>query len=164
MKFFSKNESKSILVILTILFLVIGYNMSISIRRGRDATRKNDIYAIQKALDTYYQKYRIYPLSTEDGKIIGCFDGEVLRDKISGFPLNAKVCEWGVSSFEDMSVMPRDPYAKKGISYLYISEGKSYEFYISLEGKDEDEYTVSILNKNLHCGNKICNYGRGDKW
>lgn len=160
MKPFLRSEIKPIATILTILFIVTIYNMSISLRRGRDATRKNDIYAIEKALDTYYQKYRIYPLSTQDGKIIGCFDGEVKLD-IAGQPTNSVVCEWGKSSFEEIKVMPRDPYAKNGMNYLYISEGLSYKFYVSLEGKDEAEYTVSIFNQNLQCGNEICNYGRG---
>ena len=56
--------------------------------------------------------------------------------------------------------MPRDPLYNKGNSYKYISDGKSYEIYISLEGKDEAEYTPQIAAKYLQCGTKICNYGR----
>ena len=134
--------------------------MSISLRRGRDATRKNDIYAVEKALDTYYQKYRVYPKSTDDGRIIGCFDGKVSLDS-AGYPTNAVVCEWGESSFEEIRVMPQDPYAKKGMDYLYVSDELSYMFYVSLEGKDEAEYTILIENLNLQCGNQVCNYGRG---
>lgn len=160
MKLFSKEETKSILLILVILFSVTAYNMAISIRRGRDATRKNDISAIQKSLDTYYQKYRVFPKSTVDGKIIGCFDGEVAIDS-SGIPTNSIVCEWGKSTFEEIKTMPQDPYAKKGMNYLYISDGSEYNFYVSLEGRDEPEYTQAIALKNLQCGNKICNYGRG---
>ena len=162
MKPFSKIETKYILSILFILLSVTLYNMSISLRRGRDATRKNDIYSVEKALDTYYQKYRTYPLSTVDGKIIGCFNEEVDLN-VSGQPTNMVVCDWGVSSFEEIKTMPRDPYSKKGANYLYVSDGQSYEFYVSLEGKDEAEYTISIHNQNLQCGNQICNYGRGVK-
>lgn len=163
MKPFNKVEIKSILFILVVLFGVVAVNMAVSLRRGRDATRKNDISSVQKALDTYYQKYRIYPLSSSDGQIVGCFDSEVIRDISTGYPLNPVRCEWGVSSFEEIKVMPRDPNAKDGVNYSYQSDGKSYYFYVSLEGKDEPEYTISIYNQNLHCGNKICNYGRGDK-
>lgn len=160
MKPFSRSEIKPVAIILTILFIVTIYNMSISLRRGRDATRKNDISTVQKALDTYYQKYRVYPKSTSDGRIIGCFDGEVKLDT-AGYPINVTVCEWGQSSLEEIKVMPRDPYSKKGTNYLYVSDGSSYMFYVSLEGKDEAEYTTSVLNQNLQCGNQICNYGRG---
>lgn len=160
MKKFSKGEIKSILIILIVLFSVTLYNMSISLRRGRDATRKNDIYAVEKAIDTYYQKYRVYPKATSDGRIIGCFEGEVKLDT-AGYPTNAVVCEWGKSSFEEIRVMPQDPYAKKGMDYLYVSDESSYMFYVSLEGKDEAEYTILTKNLNLQCGNQVCNYGRG---
>lgn len=157
---FSKNELKSIIIILICLFGVFIFNISISLRRGRDSIRKNDISAIQKSLDTYYQKYRIYPLSNESGQIIGCFDGDVVRDKSTGAPLNTVPCLWGESRFEDKNLMPRDPSYKKGASYKYISDGSRYEIYISLEGKDEAEFTPQIASKYLQCGTKICNYGR----
>ncbi len=157
---FTTKELKLISIILLCLFCVIFFNMSISLRRGRDSIRKNDISALQKSLDTYYQKYRVYPLSTEDGKIIGCFEDEVKRDTKTGYPINVKDCVWGESKFEDDKLMPRDPTYKNGNSYKYISNGKRYEIYISLEGKDEAEYTASIASRYLHCGTKICNYGR----
>lgn len=161
-KFFSKVESKIILFIFLVLFLVSGYNMLISLRRGRDSIRKNDISAIENSLDTYLQKYKIYPLSTTDGKIIGCFESGAIIDEISGNPINAITCEWGKSKFEGKNFMPQDPFYKKGHSYFYVSDGRKYKIYISLEGKSEAEYTPSIASKNLQCGTKICNYGRGN--
>lgn len=163
MKKFTKSELRTIFTILIVLFGVTFINMSISLRRGRDSIRKNDISAIQKALDTYYQKYRIYPSSTDDGKIVGCFDSEVERDLSTGYPINTVPCVWGESRFEDRNLMPRDPSYKKGASYKYISHTTWYEIYISLEGRDEAEYTPSIASKYLQCGTKICNYGRVQK-
>lgn len=157
---FTKSELKLILPILTILFVLIGVNMAVSLRRGRDVTRKNDVSSIQKALDSYKQKYSIYPPSTDDGRIIGCFDGGVIVNKSTGIPINNIVCEWGQSSFEDMSPMPRDPDAQKGVNYKYVALDKGYKLYVSLEGKDEPEYNIDTLGLNLQCGNKICNYGR----
>lgn len=157
---FTSKEIKVIFFVLTCLFLVTGFNISVSLRRGRDSIRKNDISAIQKSIDTYYQKYRMFPISTSNGEIIGCFDGDVVTDKMTGFPTNAVKCSWGESRFENTNLMPRDPKYKDGASYLYISDGKKYELYVSLEGKDEAEYTPSIASKNLHCGTKVCNYGR----
>ncbi len=162
MKPFSKTETKTIAIILLVLFAVIYFNMAISLRKGRDSVRKNDISAIENALDTYYQKYRIYPASTKKGEIVGCFDGGVVRDPISGYPLNAIPCLWGESHFENDNFMPQDPSNKKGLSYYYESTGQKYKFYISLEGKNEAEYTPAIAAKNLQCGIKICNYGRGN--
>lgn len=161
MNLFSKSETKVILFILFCLFAVTGYNISISLRRGRDSIRKNDISAIQKSIDTYYQKYRVFPLSTDKGEIIGCFSSEPVTDKETGKPTNVEVCRWGESRFENNNLMPRDPKYKDGASYKYLSlDGKTYEFYIALEGKDEDEYTPAIVSLNLNCGIKVCNYGR----
>ena len=157
---FTKTETKIICSILATLFLVIGLNMLISLRKGRDSIRKNDISAIQGALDTYFQKYKIYPEATDDGRIIGCFENGPQVDKLSGYPINATVCTWGNSKFEDLLTMPQDPSYEKGATYLYKSTGQKYEFYISLEGKSEAEYTTQIALENLHCGTRICNYGR----
>lgn len=135
-----------------------------SLRRGRDSIRKNDIYAVEQALDTFYQKYRFYPKATEDGRIIGCFSGGVIYDEVTGAPTNMEACEWGKSSFEDAKVLSNDPNYEKGARYRYVSDNpESYFFYISLEGEDEAEYTQNIANMNLQCGNQICNYGRGVK-
>ncbi|HLD92107.1 MAG TPA: hypothetical protein VI795_01785 [Patescibacteria group bacterium] len=160
MKFFTKYELKSLFTIFLILFGLVTLNMGASLRKGRDATRKNDLSAMQKAIDIFYQKYKEFPKSTEDGKIIGCFNEEPVVDRITGIALNAVTCEWGLSTFENIKTMPRDPSYKKGSSYLYISNGKDYELYVSLEGKKEPEYTTSIIIKNLQCGIKVCNYGR----
>lgn len=160
MKPFSKFEIKIISTVLVVLILLVTVNMLTSLRRGRDSTRKNDISSIQKGLDSYKQKYSVYPPSTDDGRIIGCFEGEVIQDKSTGIPLNNMVCEWGQSTFEGMSPMPRDPNAADGVNYKYISIDKGYAFYVSLEGKDEPEYNLETLSLNLHCGDKICNYGR----
>ncbi|EKE05840.1 MAG: hypothetical protein ACD_19C00176G0062 [uncultured bacterium] len=159
---FSKTETKSIIIIFLILFFVTGINILASLRRGRDSIRKNDISAIENSLDTYLQKYKIYPLSSDDGKIIGCFESGAVIDEISGNPVNAIVCDWGKSKFEGENFMPQDPSFKKGASYYYVSNGRKYKFYISLEGKNEAEYTPSIVLMNLHCGTKICNYGKGN--
>ncbi len=161
---FTKHETKGLMVIFLILFVVITINMLASLRKGRDSIRKNDISAIQNALDTYFQKYRVYPAATLDGQIVGCFEGGPQIDKISGYPTNAVECSWGDSKFEDLLTMPQDPNYEKGAAYLYKSDGQNYEFYVALEGHDEAEYTQAIANKNLHCGSQICNYGRGNKF
>lgn len=159
MKPFTRSELKVLILILGVLFLVIIFNLNISLRRGRDSIRKNDLSAMQNALDTYYQKYRIYPISTVDGKIVGCFRDEIVQDKLTGYPLNPIACQWGESKFESINTLVRDPKYQDGASYFYVSDGVGYELYISLEGKDEAEYQIATASKNLQCGTKICNYG-----
>lgn len=160
MKYFSKDESKIISIIFIVLIFITGINIVASLRKSRDVTRKNDMGALQEAISLYHQKYKVFPLSTNDGKIIGCFEGGPDVDKITKYPVNAIVCEWDKSSFENIVLMPKDPKFIEGRSYLYISDGEKYELYVSLEGKNEAEYSKAVVEKNLQCGNKICNYGR----
>lgn len=159
MKSFNKSETKAIVIIFLILFTITGFNMKISIRRGRDNTRKNDLSVLQKGLDVFASKYHMFPPSV-DGKIAGCFGPDTDFDKLTGKPINLVICEWGKDSFENMSTLPRDPSYQKGANYLYLSDTEKYQIYVSLEGKDEAEYSENIVNKNLYCGTKICNYGR----
>ena len=159
MKKFSKEETKVISIIFIILFIVVGFNLRISFRRGRDNTRKNDLSALQNALDSFQSKYNMFPPSI-DGKIGGCFGPDTQIDPATDRLINLVPCEWGVDSFENMNTLPRDPNFDKGANYLYLSDTKKYQIYISLEGKDEAEYTQKTFDKNLQCGVRICNYGR----
>lgn len=158
-KCFTKSESKVVIFIFIILFLVTGFNMTISLRKGRDNTRKNDLSVLQKALDSFQSKYKMFPPSI-DGKIGGCFGPDTVIDPKTDRPINLIACEWGKDSFENISILPRDPNYEKGRSYLYLSDTEKYQIYISLEGKKEAEYTESIVSKNLQCGEVLCNYGR----
>lgn len=144
---FTKQQKKVILFLFFVLFALTGFNMNISIRRGRDNQRKNDLSVLQKALDVYQNKHGEYPPSI-DNKIGAC-KGPIFVP-----------CEWGKDKFEILSTMPRDPSSNLGREYLYLSNIKGYKIYISLEGKDEAEYTKAIEDLGLLCGNQICNYGR----
>lgn len=162
MKPFTQHETKTILIVFVALFLVSGINMVASLRRGRDSIRKNDISAVQKSLDTYLNKYKIYPLSNESGQIVGCFDTSPEIDELTGHALNPVPCQWGESDFESENAMPRDPKYKNGVSYKYVSDGRSYTFYMALEGRGEAEYSTVTFNKYLQCGTEICNYERSN--
>jgi hypothetical protein len=163
MKFFTKLEFRNISLILVVLLIFYLVNISASLRKGRDITRKDDISNIQKALASFKDVYKAYPLSNEKGEILACFDDHPVLDTITGVPTNAVPCFWGDKGFMNITVMPRDPDSKNGASYRYVSDGKSYKFYVSLEGKKEPEYSLITEKLNLQCGNKICNYSRGDK-
>lgn len=159
MKLFTKSETKIIVIIFIVLFSIIGFNMKISLRKGRDNTRKNDLSVLQKALDTFQQKYHLFPPSI-NGKIGGCFGPDTTLDPKTDKPVDLIACEWGKDSFEKISTLPRDPNYQKGASYLYLSDTERYQIYVSLEDKNEAEYSETVFNKSLQCGTVICNYGR----
>jgi type II secretory pathway pseudopilin PulG len=144
---FKRQEKKVLLGLFIVLAILTAFNMNISIRRGRDNQRKNDMSTLQKALDLYHGQNFRFPKSV-DGKIAACMGPVHLG------------CQWGKDKFMNISTLPRDPSSDLGREYLYLSNTKGYAIYIALEGKDEAEYTQSILDMGLHCGSQICNYGR----
>ncbi len=73
------------------------------------------------------------------------------KSKNSAFP----------ASLSELTSAPKDPGTKKGYSYLYISNGKHYQIFASLEGAgDEDQYNPIVVARNLKCGDYVCNFGR----
>lgn len=169
MKFFSKQEIKTIGVILFIIAFISFFNFRVSIRRARDNQRKNDLGTLQSALGEYKQNVGIFPLSSEDGKIIACKGEDTYFDEELKTWKNIKPCDWGKDSLKDlsdsndlifMSPIPIDPKNLDGLSFRYISNGKRYQLFAHLEGKDEAEYNVIIEKRGIACGSEICNYGR----
>lgn len=159
MKFFKKNELIALGVILLGLLVVAVPNFSVAWQRSRDVTRKDDLGFMVKVLDSYKNGASIFPLSTQDGKIVACFkDNEepVYDDKNN--IVNFIPCQWGLSSY--LGELPNDPQEDKGATYFYISNGKRYQIFASLERTDQDEYDPRVLDRNIKCGVRICNFGR----
>lgn len=72
------------------------------------------------------------------------------KDKNSEYP----------SSLGAIPNLPKDPGTPNGYSYLYITDGKYYQLYASLEGgSDESVFNPEIQKIGLKCGNYICNFG-----
>lgn len=162
-KIFTKQESIGLSIILVALLSVMLFNFSISERKARDAQRKQDVRDITNALESYKNDTGNYPAS-DNGKIVGCDSGK--KDNL-GFPI-LRACKWGEESLgnpykpDEAKYLPRipvDPKNSQGISYYYLTDGKFYQVYASLEGHDEAEYDPKIVARNLNCGNQICNFG-----
>jgi len=179
MKPFTKKELISVLIILSVVFLVTLNNMIIALRRSRDSTRKQDMGSVSDALHRYYQDFGFFPPSSA-GMIKACkgdnFEtilGELKES--SGFDRTKffdglRGCVWGKDSFSDLfdpsyepylKVFPQDPKSGEGFSYIYISNTARFQLYSSLEGnQDEAGYDSDIVKRNLLCGVKICIYGK----
>lgn len=159
MKFFSKYEFVEITIIIAILIAVSLPNFIVSLRRARDAQRKNDLGSLENALLRFNNDFGFFPLASVDGRIIACRGvGELLEP-----------CDWGVDALTDpsdpsfppyLSSIPVDPDNSKGVSYHYLSNGKRFQILAALEGKDEDEYDESILARGIYCGKALCNSGK----
>jgi hypothetical protein len=115
------------------------------------------------ALNVFQARYKVFPESTEDGKMKICYDstGAVDIDKNGDNIIDIKfaTCEWGQDSY--IGRIPQDPHVAKGVNYFYVSNGKRYQLYEALEARDDAEYSKEILKRNIMCGNRVCNAGRG---
>lgn len=168
---FSKSEIRALIVIFLILVAISIPNFAISLRRARDQVRKDDMGALQKALGEYFVKFRQFPSSSEDGRIVACKNpgDEITLDKYGRIQGNLVPCDWGKDRFEDltsggqtvyMNILPREPNYQKGAAYRYVSDGQHTQIFVSLEGKDEPEYDQKIIARGISCGDLVCNAGR----
>lgn len=178
MKFFTKREGIITIIILLLISIVSFQNFKVALRRERDATRKADVGNLLNSLGRYYDDFGFYPPSTPDGRIIACKkDGVEKPDKITltEKDLETKLksifapCDWGKDSLRDVfddtypayiGTLPADPDTDKGVRYMYFSDTQHIQIYVSLEGVDEAEYSPAVVQRNLNCGNRICNFGR----
>ena len=169
MKFFNKEQIKTVGIILFLIAFISFFNFRVSIRRARDNQRKNDLGTLQSALESYHNATSTFPLSSSDGKILACKGDDTYFDEEKQIWVNIKACDWGKNDLADfsdphspvfMSPIPTDPKNLDGISFIYLSNGKRYQLLAHLEGKDEAEYNPKVEARAIMCGNEICNYAR----
>jgi len=161
---FTKRELSVVVATLILIIIATTLNLRVSYRRSRDMTRKNDIRAIHDGLLAYRDDYASFPAS-DQGRIVACYGGT--DDK--GVP-QRRICEWVDDPLPDIFSMgggtayleklPSDPKHIEGRRYLYLSNGRYFQIYASLEGDDEPEYDPAIVARDLWCGNELCNFGR----
>jgi len=162
---FRKREFFVVLFTLLGVSLATFVNLQESFRKSRDAQRKGDLRTISNALVSYQTDYSSFPQS-EDGLIVACFGG-VDENEV---PQQRK-CMWGIDSLRDifdesyppyMETLPSDPYQDDGQMYIYLSNGRHFQIFTSLEGRGEPEYDPVVVSRGLSCGSEICNYGLSD--
>jgi len=160
MKPFTKNEIIMTLSIFVILLAIAIPNFALSIKRGRDTTRKNDFGSLVNTLDSFQAVNASFPLSSSDGRIVACLSpGEEPEVDSFGNIINFIPCDWGIQT-PYLGNLPNDPQKNLGLKYVYISNGNRYQIYGSLEDGGQDEYDEKIIRRGISCGVRVCNYGR----
>lgn len=114
-----------VMMIISILASAIWGNFFTSLTKGRDSRRKQDLDAISKSLELYYNDNKSYPLPT---KIIW---GSAFTDS----PINASVVY--------LQKLPSDPSAP-AINYCYTSDGSYYKIYANLENKNDSKIIPTV--------------------
>lgn len=157
---YKKTEFVWVLVVLCVIGLATYLNLQVSLRRGRDVQRKSDIKTIHDGLLSYFIDESSFPQAFE-GKIVACFGGVDDRGIAQAIP-----CDWsrdGLANIWSKAVyllhLPTDPHHNDGARYYYISNGRYFQLYAALEGRDEAEYDENIVKRNIMCGDRVCNFG-----
>lgn len=162
-RMFTRREALGLGLILVVLSVVMALNFSVSERKARDAQRKQDVRDIANALEAYKNDLGSYPVS-ENGKIVGCDTGK--KDNL-GMPI-LRACNWGEDYLGNplkpdqtkyLERIPVDPRNSDGYKYYYLTDGRFFQLYASLEGTDEAEYSPAVIARNIFCGVKVCNFG-----
>jgi type II secretory pathway pseudopilin PulG len=171
MKRFTKPEIISLIVIFLVLLVVALPNFATSLKLARDQVRRDDMGAMEHAMDTYLAEFNnALPRATPDGRIIDCLKpgDKPIKNANGSYSYTPIPCEWGKDAFTNLltgevyiSRLPNDPNASKGVKYVYLTDGNRYQIYASMEDKNEPEYDPKIVARNLPCGVEICNIGRG---
>lgn len=168
---FSKKDFFVVLTILVLLVSSIWLNLQVSLRKGRDIQRKNDIRGIHDALHAFQADFGFFPPSDDQGRIMACISdvNNVATDQFGNVIYES--CEWGKDSLKDvfdpsyppyLGTIPNDPRAAEGRTYYYEASDSRFQIYGALEGSDEPEFDESIVNRSLSCGNETCNFGRAN--
>lgn len=125
----------SIIAVLSTLFV----NTSlVNIKRARDATRQTNLEKIRTGIETYKSDCDTYPVNITFGSsLVG-----------SGATVNCPITNTYIS------VIPQDPQSSAGKSYLYWSNGTTYQICASLETGNGS----ASCGGSSTCGSAACNY------
>ncbi len=143
-----------LMIVVAIMLILAGIGFSnyvFSIQKSRDATRKNDLSVMAKAIESFANDFSIYPTS-DNGELVACdYNNSGLRACSWGQPMAAYV---GNQLVTYVSKLPTDPEGDQ--AYYYEStDGSSYNLYAALENDQDPSYQADL---EIVCGNAACNY------
>ncbi|MBI3366655.1 type II secretion system protein [Candidatus Roizmanbacteria bacterium] len=151
---FTLIELLIVMIIFSVLAAMITGNFFTSLKKGRDARRKNDLEQVQKSLEMYYEDKKAYPTVIPGGGS-GFVFGSQFSDSVSG-----KVYMYRV---------PNDPTSGK--NYQYVSSGQTYDLYTCLENTEQElpyvstnygSFTCSVNCKKSDGSSTTCIWGISD--
>lgn len=140
-----------ILVAMAIMGILAGVGFSsytVSIQKSRDAQRKSDLNQLQRALESYYSDFGVYP-DENAGRIMGCGDG-------------TETCLWGGAFSLDsgklyMKTIPRDPI--DNVSYVYVVSSNQLKYQIFALVENPNDPDIDTYSATCSTTGDLCNYG-----
>lgn len=149
-----------VLIAMAIVGILAGVGFtaySVSFNKARDATRKNDLSVISRALEAYQSDFGVYPADQLE-RIAGCGNSNP-GDQIDG----TELCSWGGSWFLDngkiyLRVIPRDLRDDYYFVYKASTDQKKYQLFAHLVNTNDPDIdnTLTAVCSNL---GTLCNYG-----
>ena len=134
--------------------IIVAVNPVAQFQKAQDSKRKSDLSQIQKALETYYNDFGLYPGADTT---------------TSNFRIKADATttlDWGSTQWQYIGTLPKDPSTSKNYIYYSPTGGQSYYLYASLDRGPSDPQacnggsTCSNFAGGASCGSgAICNYG-----
>ncbi len=129
-KAFTLIELLLAMAIMGILAVMLIGNFNTTMKRGRDAQRKNDLSQLQKALELYYEENSRYP--------IGWASNDIFRKKLCTTPSCL------ASETVYMIKTPNDPSSSFTYRYEPDANGSSYYLYTYIENDLDQGSAVSL--------------------
>lgn len=137
---FSKQEIVFVISVLSAIFGVSFFQLKISEMKTRDSQRKADVELVGRALDSYFEDYKIYPEASGNGEIKSC-----------GY-MAVQTCPWGEGPMIDvhnvtyLKKLPVDPQSYKDKKYIYSTntDRTKYKICVSLEYSGDKDYKKDI--------------------
>jgi type II secretion system protein G len=148
---FTLLELMIVMIILGVLAALISGNFISSLKKGRDAQRKQDLHQVQTSIELFYEDKHVYPDSIS-------FGGELCENE----PCQADDKKYMVK-------IPSDPLNtnNQGYAYCVSAQKDSYQLYAKLENTIDNQ--IMTVNPAGNCtasscasgvvGSPSCNYG-----
>lgn len=142
-----------ILIAMTILAIITGVGFTAfttSLRRSRDAQRKQGLEQLQRALENFINDVGVYPQASVNERMYddvnggdyawgGTFDYEVRGETV-----------------DYMERLPKDPLTDRTYKYYVSNDRKKYVVYAALENLEDP---AALGGLTVDCGQTVdCNY------
>lgn len=134
-KGFTLVELILVMALVAILALLIIGNFNATLKKGRDARRKNDLSQIQKTLELYYEDNRTYPVFA---------DNDIFGKKLCTGHTASATTACAVTETTYMVRTPQDPNSAYTYRYEPSVSGSSYYLYAYIENDLDQSSGVSI--------------------
>ncbi len=142
---FTLIELTVVMALLAILATGLLGNFLGSLKKGRDARRKEDLDGIAKGLSLYYNDHNAFPTTAPS-------DPRFPWKGTFAVTVNGKTVTY-------MQSVPNDPMEGRTYDYATDASGTYFRLFACLENDQDPKRIVPVGSPNCKACNNSCNYG-----